>query len=134
MHIQISLGTKFHFKLSVLNFSIKLTQKLYFWAKKKKNENYDQILHIQINLDPKLSFNKQFWFLEQISKYTSGRKQKKKELRYWILHIRISLSNNFQLKLTIAIFWTKFAQKGFFWSKAKKVNIAYFLHNSAYSN
>ena len=35
-----------------------------------KNENYHRILHIQINLDSKFQaiFNKQFWFLEQISK------------------------------------------------------------------
>ena len=29
-----------------------------------------------------------------------------------ILRIRISLRTKFQLKLTILIFWTKFAQKG----------------------
>ena len=29
----------------------------------------------------------------------------------------------FWLKLTILTFWTKFAQKGHFWSKTEKVNI-----------
>ena len=37
--------------------------------------------------------------------------------------MRIRLGNRFQLKLTILIFWTKFAQKGEFWSETKKVNI-----------
>ena len=31
-------------------------------------------------------------------------------------------------------FLTRFAQKGFFWSKTEKVNTTYFIHNSAYSN
>ena len=38
------------------------------------------------------------------------------------MHIRISLGNKLQLKLTILIFWTKFAQKEFFPSKTEKVN------------
>ena len=44
-------------------------------------------------------------------------------LNPWMLHIRISLSTNFQLKLTIAIFWTKFAKKGsYFQSKTDKID------------
>ena len=39
-------------------------------------------------------------------------KNRKSEHRYWILHIRISLGTKFQLKRTILILWTKFAQKG----------------------
>ena len=58
LHIQIGLGTKFRFKLILLSFWIKLTQKGYFGTKKKRN--YHRILHIQINLDPKFQFNKQF--------------------------------------------------------------------------
>ena len=38
------------------------------------------------------------------------------------MHIQISLGTKFQLKLTILLFWTKFAQKGCFRSKTKKVN------------
>ena len=39
------------------------------------------------------------------------------------IHIRISLSTNFQLKLTIEIFWTKFAKKGsYFQSKTDKID------------
>ena len=40
----------------------------------------------------------------------------------WILHIRISVGIKFDLKLTILTFWTKFLQKGHFWSKKSKVN------------
>ena len=39
LHIQNSLGTKFQFKLAILNFRSKLTQE-------KKNENYHQILRV----------------------------------------------------------------------------------------
>ena len=42
MHIQISLGTKFCLELALLNFWIKLTQKM---------KNYHRLMHIQINLD-----------------------------------------------------------------------------------
>ena len=38
------------------------------------------------------------------------------------MYIRISLGIKFQLKLTILIFWTKFALKGCFRSKTEKVN------------
>ena len=49
---------------------------------------------------------------ETIKKGVSALKQKS-EHHHWILHIRISLDTKFQPKLTILIFWTKFAQKGF---------------------
>ena len=39
-----------------------------------------------------------------------------------MLHIRISLSTKFQPKLTILIFWTKFAQKGYFQPKTDQIN------------
>ena len=45
------VSTKFHLKMTPLNFWIKLTQKGYL--RTKKNGNYHQILHIQINLDSK---------------------------------------------------------------------------------
>ena len=54
--------------------------------------------------------------------------------QHYIPLIQGSLGTKFQLKLTILIFLTRFTQKGFFWSKTKKVNTTYFLHNSAYSN
>ena len=50
-------------------------------------------------------------------------KNEKNEQHHWILHIRIRLGVKFHLKLTISTSWTKFTQKGHFWSKTKKVNI-----------
>ena len=47
----------------------------------------------------------------------------KNEYHYWILHVRISLSTSFQLKLIIAIIWTKFSKKGsYFQSKTDKID------------
>ena len=34
----------------------------------------------------------------------------------------MNLGTKFQLKLTIFIFWAKFTQKRYFWSKREKVN------------
>ena len=56
MHIRISLGTKYHFKQTVLNFCTKFAQKEYFWSKKekkKRKENDHWILHIQVSLGTK---------------------------------------------------------------------------------
>ena len=77
MHIQISLGTKFRPKLTLLNFWIKLTQKGYF--RTKKNENYHRILHIQINLDSKFQLQQTILIFGTNfqKKYTSGQKHKK---------------------------------------------------------
>ena len=36
--------------------------------------------------------------------------------------MKVVVGTKFQLKLLILIFWTKFAQKGYFQSKMKKVN------------
>ena len=38
--IQISLGTKFQLKLTILIFLIRFTQKGFFWSKTKKNTTY----------------------------------------------------------------------------------------------
>ena len=50
-------------------------------------------------------------------------KTQKNEHHYWILHARISLSTNFQHKLTTAIFWTKFTESdSYFESKTDKID------------
>ena len=92
-----------------MKFWIKLRQKGYFRTRKMNIAIELYIFKLIYILN--LSFNKQFWFLEQISKkkYTSGRKHEKMNIT---IHIRISLSTDFQLKLTIEIFWTKVAKKG----------------------
>ena len=47
-------------------------------------------------------------------------KNRKSEHHHWIPHIQISLGIKFPLKLTILIFLTRFAQKGFYGLKQKK--------------
>ena len=50
---QAKLKCQMDYKLAILNFWTKLTQKGYFRSKKekkKKNENHDLVLHIQISL------------------------------------------------------------------------------------
>ena len=47
----------------------------------------------------------------------------KTEDRYWIVHIRIRVGTKFQFTLISLTFWTIFAQKGYFQSKAENVNI-----------
>ena len=61
-----------------------------------------------------------FDFLEQICPRVFPIKKRKNEHYHWILHVRISAGTKFQLKLIILIFWTKFAQKGYLYSKTKK--------------
>ena len=55
-------------------------------------------------------------------KSISSLKQKSEHL-HWILHIQISQTTKFQLKNTILIFWTKFAQKQCYQLKTEKVSI-----------
>ena len=56
-------------------------------------------------------------------KYISRRNQKNIEHHYWIIHIQISLSTNFQLKLTVAIFEPYLPPKGsYFQSKTDKID------------
>ena len=56
-----------------------------------------------------------FYFFNQICSSS--------ECHRGILDFRNILDTKFQLKLTILIFWTKFAKKGYFQSKAEKLNI-----------
>ena len=66
--------------------------------------------------------NSDFWNKFTIKIYFWSKTQKN-EHHYLIFHIRISLSTNFQFKLTIATFWTKFAKKGsYFQSKTDKID------------
>ena len=52
-HIPIKLGTKFHFKHTVLIFWTKFVQKEYLQSKTEKSEHHHQIQHIRINLKTK---------------------------------------------------------------------------------
>ena len=114
-----------------------LPKKGFFGLKQKKWKPhiFYIILHIQISLVRNSSSNWQFWFFGQnLSKMVVPVKNWKTEHHHWIPHIQISLGTKFQLRLTLMTFLTRFAQKGFFWSKTEKVNITYFLHNSTYSD
>ena len=74
----------------------------------------------------KLTWTDNFVVLDQIClKWGIPVGNKISEYHHWILHIRINVGSRFQLKITILIFWTKFAQKGYFHfqSKTEKVNI-----------
>ena len=46
----------------------------------------------------------------------------KSKHQYGILYIRVSLGTKIKPKLRSLIFWTNFAQKEYFWSKAEKKN------------
>ena len=99
MHIQISLDTKFHLKLTLLNFRI--------------SEFYIFNLILILNF----SFNTQFWFLEQTSQKSilpiENRKRWTSLLNSSTLNIRISRNTNFQLKLTIWFFRPNLPRKVF---------------------
>ena len=75
-------------------------------------------------LAPNFSLNWKFWFFgPHLTKKGISNHKQKSEHHHWILHIWISLSTKFQVKLTVLIFWTKFALKSYFWSKTEKMNI-----------
>ena len=94
-HIRISLGTKFQFKLTILMFSTKFSLKRYLRSKKENIEHHHWILEIRISFDTKF----------QLKLTIFGLKQKKKWKPWW------NFVANFNFKLTILTFWTKFAQK-----------------------
>ena len=113
----------------------------FFYFSSVKQKKWTQhifyiILHIQISLVRSFSSNWEFWFFRpHLLKKVFPVKNWESEYHHWIMHIQSSLSTKFLLKLTILIFFlTRFPQKGFFWSKAEKVNITYFLLNSVYSD
>ena len=137
-HIQISLLVpNFCFNWQFWFFWPDLPKKGFSGLKQKKwtPHIFYIILHIQISLVRNFSSNWQFWFFgPNLHKNIFLVKNWKSEHHHWIPHIQISLGTKFQLKLTILIFSTRFAQKGFFWCKTEKANTTYFLYNPAYSN
>ena len=92
----------------------------YFHSKTEKINIFIEFFLLELVLVPNFTPNKQFWILRTNlpKKKSSGQKWRK----CWIMHIRISLCTKFQLILTVLIFWIKFTQKGYFWSKINKVN------------
>ena len=123
-HIRISLSTKFQLQLIILIFWNKLSQTEYSRPKTKKwtsrlNSAYLNLFNYRV-----LPWTDNFNFLDQICpKSVFPIKSRKSGYHHWILHVRISVGNNFQFRLIIFIFWTKFAQKGYFQSETRKMNI-----------
>ena len=92
----------------------------------RKRQHHHQILHVQIQPGIKFSFKKEieFVFLDQIfTKRVFTVYSRKSKHHHQIQYILYSSSTKFQLKKTILIFKINFAQKGYFWFKARKVNI-----------
>ena len=121
--IQISLGTKFQLKLTILIFWLDLPEKGFLGLKKKKltPHIFYIILHIQISLVQNFSSNWQFWFFgPNLPKKVFPVENRKSEHHHGILHIWISLGTKFQLKLIILSFWTKFTQKRYFQLKTEQ--------------
>ena len=113
LHIRNILGTKFQLKVTILSIWTRLTRKGYFKSKKKKIK----IALLELVSVLHFSFNKQFsFFWKNFPKKGFFRSKMEKG----IFHNRISLSTKFQLKLTILIFWTKFALNGYLLSQPKK--------------
>ena len=125
MHVQISLCTKFRLKLTRLNFCNKLIQKGYFQYKKKKKitikfDIFNLIYVINFSL------RKQFEVLEKSSKNRILPVENRKNQHHH-LHIRISLGIDFQLKVTILIFFSRnLPKKRCFQSKTGKMDITIF--------
>ena len=122
MHIRISLCIKFHFKQTILSFWTKFPQERNLWS---KTEILNMIIEFRlfklVSWYQISALTDNFDFFDQICpKKVFLVKNRKSEHHHWILLIQISLGTKFQLKLTISIFCTKFAQKGISSRKQKK--------------
>ena len=107
---------EFQLNLTILIFRTNFAQKGYLLSK-TKNEHHHWILHIWVSFGTKFYF-KQFWiFGPNLPKKVFWVESERSEHRHWILLIRFSVRTKFQPKLPSLIFWTKFAQKGYFQSK-----------------
>ena len=123
LHIRISLRTKIHYKETIFNLGPNLPKKG-FWSKTKKMRITIEFRIFKLVWAPNFILNKQFWILVRNlpKKSIFHRKRKKTTIEICISAYHICLGNNFQRRLTILIFWTRFAQKGCFRSKTEKVN------------
>ena len=122
--IQISLGTKFQLKLTIMIFFDQIYPKKGFPDLKQKkwtpHISYI-ILPTQIGLMRNFSSNWQFLFFESnLHKKVSPVENRKSEHHHGILHIWISLGAKFHLKLIILSFWTKFTRKRYFQLKTEQ--------------
>ena len=95
-----------------------------FPNKKRKEITIEcQILLVQISLGSRFQLQQDFDFTGKNRRKTIlSVKNRKNEYHHWVRHIRISLSNKFQIKVTILSFWTKFIQNWLFPSSNKQTN------------
>ena len=116
-----SLWVKYH---EILIFWTIFAQKGYYLYKTEKLNTTIEFCIFKLFLAPNFSLNWKFWFFgPHLTKKGISNHKQKSEHHHWILHIWISLSTKFQVKLTVLIFWNKFALKGYFQSKTEEVNI-----------
>ena len=122
LHIGISLSTNFQLKQTILIFWTKFVQKGNFQSKTDKMHTTIEFCIFELVFRWNFISNN-FEFFDQICpRRIYIAKIWKSEHHHWILHIRISFGTKFQLKLTILVFWTKFAQRDFSGLKIEKVN------------
>ena len=135
--IQISLGTKFQLKLTILIFWPDLPKKGFSGLKQKKSTPhvfYIILLRIQISLARNFSSNWQLLFLDQI--YTERYFRSKTEKVNIIIKFRLFklvLVSTFGLNWQFWFFWPDLPKNCFSGLKQKKWT-PHFLRNSAYSN
>ena len=123
LHIQISLGTRFHLKQTFLNFWTNFAQKGCFRSKTVEVDITVEFYIFKLVLVPSFSLNWQFWFFRPDLPKKDISSQKQKNRASPLSSENLNLGTKFQLKLTILNFWTKFAQKGYFRSKMEEVNM-----------
>ena len=119
VHIQISLGTKFQLKLTILIFWTKFAPKMVFSVENGKSEQHHQILHIRINIDTKFQLKLSiliFW-TKFFQKGFFWWKTKKVNITIEFFIFELVWTPNWMSRL--GIFWAKFAQGGCFWSKTE---------------
>ena len=93
-------------------------KRVFLLSNRKANTTIDLCI-LEIVLVPNFRLNWQLRFFNPISSKKGVTCLKH---HHWYLLIQIILGIQFQLKLTILIFWTKLSQKGCFLCKTKKVN------------
>ena len=136
LHIQISLSTNFHIKLTIAIFGPNLpTKGSYFQSKTDKIDTTIEFCIFELVLVPNLCLNWQFWFFwpDLPKECFSGLKQKKWTPLIFniILHIQICLVRNFSSNWQFWFFGPNLPKKSISSQKLKKWTSSL---NSAYSN
>ena len=120
----------FHVFVLVLVLNYSLNRQCSFFCTKYAQKGCSQSnaekgnLTIEFCIFEYFTLSKQFWILEwNLAKKVFPIENRITEHHQWYLRVRICLGTKFQLKRTIWNFWTKFAQKGYFWSNKQKITL-----------